>query len=169
MPPEPAPEFSRPLPLGLVGPEGRRETLEAGEGERIALARRFGIPSVESLRAELRLWLEADGAVRAEGNLRATVVQACVVTLEPVPQEVEEPVALRLLPPGREPRDEPDDEADEIATGKGVADLGEAVAEQLALALDPYPRAPEAALPAEASEAGEHPMAGLATLRAAKH
>ena len=172
MPPDddaPAPEFSRPLPLGLVGPEGRREVLEADEAERAALARRFGIPAVESLRAELRLSPDADGAVRAEGDLRAAVVQTCVVTLEPVPQTVEEPVALRLLPPGREPSDDPDEEADEVPTRHGVADLGEAVAEQLALALDPHPRAPGAALPAEASEPGEHPMAALAKLRAAKH
>jgi uncharacterized metal-binding protein YceD (DUF177 family) len=164
MPLDPAPEFSRPLPLGLVGPEGRREILEADEAERAALARRLGIPAVEHLRAELLLRPEAGGAVRAEGRLAAAVVQLCVVTLEPVEQRVEEVVDLRLLPAGREPQDEAD-EPDEIATQGGVADLGEAVAEQLALALDPYPRAPGAALPAEATDAGEHPMAALAKLR----
>ncbi len=164
MPPESSPEFSRPLPLGLVGPEGRREVLEADAAERAALARRFGIPAVERLRAELVLRPEADGAVRAEGRLDASVVQSCVVTLEPVAQRVDETVSLRLLPAGREPQDEAD-EPDEIATRNGVADLGEAVAEQLALALDPYPRAPGAILPAEASEEAEHPLAGLAKLR----
>ncbi len=169
MPPDdPAPEFSRPLPLGLVGPEGRRVVLEADEGERAALARRLGIPVVERLRAELLLRPETGGAVRAEGRLDAAVVQLCVVTLEPVAQRVEDEVALRLLPAGQEPRDEPD-EPDEIATRNGVADLGEAVAEQLALALDPYPRAPGAVLPAEASEPGERPMAALAKLRGARH
>jgi hypothetical protein len=162
----PAPEFSRPLPLGLVGPEGRREVLKADESERAALARRFGIPAVESFRAELLLRPETGGAVRAEGRLDAAVVQLCVVTLEPVAQRVEEAVDLRLLPPGREPRDEAG-EPDEVATRGGVADLGEAVAEQLALALDPYPRAPGAVLPAEANEPGEHPMAALAKLRGA--
>jgi uncharacterized metal-binding protein YceD (DUF177 family) len=162
-----APEFPRPVPLGLVGPEGRREVLEADEGERAALARRFGIPAVEHLRAELLLRPEADGAVRAEGRLAAAVVQLCVVTLEPVLQRVEEAVALRLLPAGLEPSDEPDDEADEIETRNGAADLGEAVAEQLALALDPYPRAPGAVLPAEAEDPGEHPLAALAQLRRA--
>jgi uncharacterized metal-binding protein YceD (DUF177 family) len=158
------PEFSRPLPLGLVGPDGRREVLEANEAERAALARRLGIPAVERLRAELLLRPETDGAVRAEGRLDAAVVQTCVVTLEPVAQRVEEAVALRLLPAGREPRDEAD-EPDEIATQGGVADLGEVVAEQLALALDPYPRAPGAVLPAEASDLSSHPMAALAKLR----
>lgn len=164
MPPDPAPEFSRPFPLGSVGPDGRREVLEADEAERAALAARFGIPAVESLRAELRLRPEADGAVRAEGRLAAEVVQSCVVTLEPVAQRVEEAVALRLLPAGLEPRDDPD-EPDEIPSRNGVVDLGEAVAEQLALALDPYPRAPGAVLPAEAADEAERPMAALAKLR----
>ena len=159
-------EFSRPLPLGLVGPEGRREVLEADEAERAALVRRFGIPAVESLRAELLLRPETDGAVRAEGRIDASVVQLCVVTLEPVAQRLEEAVDLRLLPPGREPQDEAD-EPDEIATEGGVADLGEAVAEQLALCLDPYPRAPGAILPTEANDRGERPMAALAKLRGA--
>ena len=167
MPPDgPAPEFSRLLRLGSVGPEGRREVLEADGAERAALARRFGIPAVESLRAELRLRPEADGGVRAEGRLAADVVQSCVVTLEPVAQRVEEAVELRLLPAGAEPRDEPG-EPDDIPSQDGVVDLGEALAEQLALALDAYPRAPGAELPAEASDAAERPLAALAKLRPA--
>lgn len=161
MPPDLPPEFSRRLRLGLVTPEGRREVLEADDAERAALARRLGIPVVERLRAELLLRPEADGAVRAEGTLEAAVVQTCVVTLEPVAQLVAERVSLRLLPAGREAHDDPDDEADEIATANGVADLGEAVAEQLALALDPYPRAPDAVLPDEAQEAAENAFAAL--------
>jgi len=167
MPPEPAPEFSRSLPLGLVGPEGRREVVEANEAECAALARRFGIPAVESFRAELLLRPDADGAVRAEGRLSAAVVQTCVVTLEPVEQRVDEALALRFLPKGREPQDEPD-ETDEIATRNGIADLGEAMAEQLALALDPYPRAPDALLPVDTAAipaAAGHPMAALSKLR----
>jgi Large ribosomal RNA subunit accumulation protein YceD len=168
MPPDPPPEFSRPLPLRLIGPEGRREVVEASETECAALARRFGIPGVERLRAELLLRPDVDGAVRAEGRLYAAVVQACVVTLEPVEQQIDETVALRFLPEGREPQDEPD-QTDEIATRHGIADLGEAMAEQLALALDPYPRAPDAALPAGSADAGsataEHPMAALAKPR----
>ena len=126
MPPpdaSPAPEFSRPLALGLVGPDGRREVLEANEAERAALARRFGIPAIERLRAELLLRPEADGAVRAEGRVDAAVVQSCVVTLEPVAQRVDEAVDLRLLPPGREPQDEPD-EPDEIATARSGSASG---------------------------------------------
>lgn len=163
MPGEPI-EFSRPLALGRVGPEGRTEVLEATDSERAALARRFGIPAVQSLRATLRLEPEADGAVMVRGRLEAAVVQDCVVTLEPVPQRVAEDIAFRLLPPGREPSDGPD-EPDEIETEHGVAELGEAVAEQLALALDPYPRAPDAVLPPEATDESAGSFAALAALR----
>jgi len=167
MPPDRvAPEFTRLLPLGLVGPEGREEVLEAAPAEREALARRFGIPAIGSLRAKLRLVPERDGTVVARGTLSASVTQTCVVTLEPVEQQVEEEVALRFLPAGREP-DEGPEEIDEIEAVGGVADLGEAVAEQLSLALDPYPRAPGAALPeiGEGNGSAEGPFAGLAALR----
>ncbi|MFC7477642.1 YceD family protein [Dankookia sp. GCM10030260] len=167
MPPE-APkgpiEFSRPLPLGRVGPEGRTEALVATAAECAALARRFGILGVDSLRATLRLEPDEDGAVVVTGRLEAAVVQACVVTLEPVPQRVAEEIVCRLLPAGREPAEGPDD-PDEIECAHDVADLGEVVAEQLALALDPYPRAAGAELPAEATDDSAGAFAALAALR----
>ena len=162
-------EFSRPLPIGLVGPTGRHEVLEADAAERMALAARFGIPAIARLRAELELVAETDGSVVARGRMLAEVTQDCVVTLEPVAQAIDEAVALRFLPPGREPADGPED-MDEIPTGPGgVADLGEAIAEQLSLALDPYPRAEGAELPAEATEPVANPFAALAALRRPRH
>ena len=162
-------EFTRLLPLGLVGPDGRHEEIVASPAECAALAERFGILGIDSLRAVLDLAPEADGSVLVRGSLRAEVTQACVVSLEPVTQQVEEAVALRVLPPGREPADGPDD-LDEIATAQGgVADLGEALAEQLSLALDPYPRAAGAELPAEAQDAPETPFAALAALKRGLH
>jgi uncharacterized metal-binding protein YceD (DUF177 family) len=164
MPLDPAPEFPRPLPLGTVPQAGRRLSLTATPEECAALAARFGILSLESLAAELRLDVEEEGTVRVEGRIAASLTQACIVTLEPVAQTVDEPVAFRLLPPGREPQDGPDD-IDEIECPAGTADLGEAVAEQLALALDPYPRAPDAELPEEATDHSAGAFAGLAGLR----
>ncbi len=158
-------ELPRPLPLGLVGTAGRRETITATPAECAALAARFGIPAVAALRAVIDLSPDEDGSVLARGRLEARVTQACVVTLEPVEQAVAEDFTLRFLPGGREPDDGPE-EIDEIPTGPGdVADLGEALAEQLALALDPYPRAPGAEMPDEAREAASSPFAGLAALR----
>jgi len=141
-----APEFSRVVALAPLPDSGREERLEASAAECAALARRFRIPAVDRLAARLLLRPEPGGGVLATGTLWADVVQACVVSLEPVAQHVEEPVTLRLLPPGDEPSDDPDG-PDEIPIEGDAVDLGEAIAEQLALALDPYPRAPGAKLP----------------------
>ena len=164
MPPDPSPEFSRPLPLGAVPQSGRRLSLEATPAECAALAARFDILTLDSLAAELQLTVEEEGTVRVEGRITASLAQACIVTLEPVAQQVDHEVAFRLLPPGREPQDGPDD-LDEIDCPDGVADLGEAVAEQLALALDPYPRAPDAELPDEATDLSAGAFAALAGIR----
>ncbi|CAA9211678.1 MAG: Conserved hypothetical protein, gene in Ubiquinol-cytochrome C chaperone locus [uncultured Craurococcus sp.] len=164
MPPDQGPEFSRPLALGMVREGGRHLSLTATPAECAALAARFGILALDGLSAELHLTMEPEGTVRAKGRVAACLTQACIVTLEPVPQAVDEPVAFRLLPPGREPQDGPDD-IDEIECPDGTADLGEAVAEQLALALDPYPRAPGAELPDEATDRSADAFAALSALR----
>ncbi|MGG5808178.1 YceD family protein [Falsiroseomonas sp. CW058] len=161
------PEFSRPHRLG---PERRHIVLEATAGECSALAARFGILGVGALRAELDLLPESSGVVRVQGRLRAAVEQACVATLEPVAQEVDVPLALRILPDGTPPTDDDPDSPDEIESEGGVVDLGEAVAEQLALALDPYPRAPGAEIelpddPLDAPAAKPNPFAALARLK----
>ena len=91
------PEFSRQLAWGTIGRQEKREELEAGPHERAALAKRFGILEIGTLRAALRLRSEAGGAVRVRGRMTADVVQACVVTLDPVPQHIDEPVDLRFV------------------------------------------------------------------------
>ena len=165
MPPELLPgEFSRPLLLGSVGHAGRRLVLTATAEECAALAIRLGVLGIDALAARLDLAPEEGGTVRATGRLSASLTQPCVVSLEPVPQVVDEPVDFRLLPPGREPADGPDD-PDEIEAPDGVADLGEALSEMLALALDPYPRAAGAALPDSAGGAVTGGFAPLAALR----
>lgn len=163
-----APEFSRPVVLARIPPGGLEERLVAAPAECAALARRFGIPAVNRFAAVLRLRPEPGGTVRVEGQLSAEVVQECVVTLEPVTQAVEEAVTLRILPPGSSFSEDPEG-PDEIEAAGDVADLGEALAEQLALALDPYPRAAGASLDAPGGGEGEEPphgpFAGLAALR----
>lgn len=140
------PEFHRPLAIGRIGATGRREELVASEAERAALARRFEILAIGLLRAELLLNPAPGGAFVAEGRLVAEVTQSCIVTLEPVEQRLDLPLALRFIPEGSEPSEDPE-APDEIDIEGETIDLGEAVAEQLSLALDPYPRAPGAMLP----------------------
>ena len=168
------PEFPRPVALARIPPEGRQEWLRATPAECAALAKRFGIPAVNRFAADLLLKREPAGGVAIEGRISAEVVQDCVVTLEPVTQQIEDAVHLRILGPGEEASDDPESPDDVDAPG-GVADLGEAVSEQLALALDPYPRAPGAVLPDEVvaepeapPEASVSPFANLAALRGRK-
>lgn len=150
------PEFSRLVSLARLPEEGREVRLVANPAESAALARRFAIPAVNRLEATLLLRPEPGGSVAVSGRLSAEVVQECVVTLEPVTQALEEAVSLRILGPEEVPSDDPDS-PDEILAEGDAADLGEAIAEQLSLALDPYPRAPGAALPG--GEDGEEPPA----------
>lgn len=168
------PEFSRPIALARIAPEGRPEWLRATPAECAALAKRFGIPAVNRFAADLLLKREGGGGVSIEGRILAEVVQDCVVTLEPVIQQIDEAVFLRVLGPGEVASDDPE-APDDIEAPGGVADLGEAMSEQLALALDPYPRAPGATLPDDLTaepepppEASVSPFANLAALRGRK-
>jgi len=156
-------ELRRSLPLGAVPEGGRDERIVADAAECAALAERFGIPAIGRLEATLRLTPAPAGRVVAAGTLRADVTQVCVITLEPFDQSVEAEFRWCFLPPGEAPADGPDD-ADDIPTD-GHAELGEALAEELSLCLDPYPRAPGATLPTHGADPPTGPFAKLLPLR----
>ena len=123
--------------------------------ERAALARRFGLLALDRLEARLRLDHGGESLIRVTGRFEAEVTQACVVSLEPVHNLLEEAFsALYTLASAPVEHDiviDPEtEEPPEPADPRGI-DLGEAVAQQLALALDPYPRAPGAKLAAIAA------------------
>ncbi len=141
-----APEFSRPVRARPTPPE--RLAIEANETERTALAERFGICAIEQLRAELAF--EPDGAaVLATGTLTAEVIQTCAVSEEDFPVRIDEPLALLFVPEARavDPDEEaelPGDEPDEIEFSGDMFDVGEAVAQSLGLAIDPFAEGPGA-------------------------
>jgi len=175
---EPRPELSRPIAVDAVGERPLIRELSADAEERAALAARFGLLSLDRFEARLELRLERGlSAIRVRGRFEADLVQACVVSLEPVPARLVETVDLLYsLGSREEPRggellvDVDQDDPPEII-GPGGLDLGEALAQQLAIALDPYPRAEGADLealdrPAAAgSEPDEGPFAVLKQLR----
>lgn len=140
------PEFSRPVRIDTIGEGSRSIAIEADEAERAALATRFGLIALDSLSADAVLRREGD-AILAEGRMRAVATQACVASGAPVPAKVDEGFNLRFVPESEADADEielaPED-WDTIDYSGGAIDLGEAVAETLALGLDPFPRAPEA-------------------------
>lgn len=141
-----SPEFSRPVRIDTLGEGGRALSIEAEVAEREALAKRFGLVTIDSLSAHAELRREGD-LVFAEGRIRAAVSQACVASAVPVPATIDEPFNLRFVPEGPEAGQEIEldvEDFDTIDYAGGAIDLGEAVAETLALSLDPFPRAPDA-------------------------
>lgn len=175
----PASEFARPLRLDTLGEGERTIELAADPAERAALARRFGLIAIDALTASARV-RRAAGIVHVEGEFAARVTQSCIATGDPLPVAVNEPFRLRFAPEGSdEAHDEMElsaEDCDTIPYEGGAIDLGEAVAETLALALDPFPRGPQAdaALRAagvakEGEEEPSGPFAGLATLRGKLH
>lgn len=143
----PAPEFSRRVELSRVSSRSTAMPIVAEPGEREALARRFGLLALDRLEAEISLARLAGGFIRLTARFTAAVVQACVVSLDPVPGVLTEEFSLLY---GRSAPDSAvvvDLESEIVEPFEGDAiDVGEAVAQQLALALDPYPRAPGARL-----------------------
>ena len=142
------PEFSRPVSLDRIAASGTVRKIAAEEEERRALAKRFGIVSIESLAADVVLRRTRKGDVGFSAHFSARVEQECVVTLEPVTSEIDEEVTLLFRPVGEEKLLEktvviPTDEDFEPFAGDSL-DIGEAIAVELALSLDPFPRSPEA-------------------------
>jgi uncharacterized metal-binding protein YceD (DUF177 family) len=160
-----SPELHRPLAIDRVGLAGLDVTVEASPAECAALAQRMGLPAVLELTCAFHLTRDSAGGVLADGHLTARVVQTCVVSLEDFTTTIEERFAVRCVGEGEEIEDPDPDSLDEITFADGTLDLGEAAAQQLALALDPYPHAPGAALPDVSDGSVSHPFDVLATLR----
>jgi uncharacterized metal-binding protein YceD (DUF177 family) len=167
------PEFSRLERVDSIGERERAVSIEADATERAALAERFKLIAVDTLSADLTLRREAAGIV-VRGRVRGRVRQACVVTDEPVETEIDEPIALRFVATGESGEEEIELGAEDLDTAPlegGAIDLGEAAAETMALALDPFPRAAgaEAALRAAGvlSEEDARPANAFAALKAA--
>jgi uncharacterized metal-binding protein YceD (DUF177 family) len=133
------PEFSRPLPVDRVPPGGSVEKVVAEPAERDALANRLGVECVHTLSAVLEAMPWRGGGLKVKGTLVADLDRVSVVSLEPFRARVEYPVERYFLPAAAL-AETGDDTADPIAGGE--IDLGEIVAETLALELDPYPRRP---------------------------
>jgi len=165
--------FSRKMKLGAVGASPVQRLIEADAGERAALAAQFGLPAIASLAGAFTLVSPAgsgSGVIEATLNLAARLTQTCVVSLEPFDATILETASLRFIPASALREDaelaELDPESlegpDELPYAGDVIDLGAALAEQLALALDPYPRKPGATLPPDVSSSGGNPFALLA-------
>jgi uncharacterized metal-binding protein YceD (DUF177 family) len=128
---------------------GGQLVIEASPEERTALATRFGLGAVEGLRAEVSLE-QRPRAIRATGRLTAAIQQPCAISGEDFPVAIDEAIDLRFVEAGQHPASGPEeieleaDDCDEIDYAGEMFDLGEAVAQTLGLAIDPYAEGPNA-------------------------
>lgn len=164
--------FAHQLRLDQIR-DGERLDLVADDAERTAIARRLDLDALDRFEAHVTLTRSGE-SIRAEGRLAASLTQSCVVTRDPIAAHLDEPFELKFAP---EPATAAPDEEVELGAGEldvvfhdGAAiDLGSALADTLALSLDPYPRSAgaEAALKEAGvlSEEQASPFAVLAKLR----
>jgi uncharacterized metal-binding protein YceD (DUF177 family) len=160
--------WTRPVAVADLPSEGAAFELAPDEAVRTELARYAGVLALPALRARLTLIPSGKGGVLVEGDLEATVRQTCVVSLEAFDTNLRESIAVRFAPataesvPGQLGEEDP---PDPLVDGR--LDLVAVVAEFLALAIDPYPRKPDAVFmpPAETNEIKDSPFAALAKLK----
>jgi uncharacterized metal-binding protein YceD (DUF177 family) len=163
--------FAHDLRLSQIR-DGERIELVADDAERAAISDRLGLGSIDRLEAQATLSRKGD-LIRATGRLAASLEQSCVVTGDPVPAHVDAPFDLMFTP---EPAGDPDEEielgesdCDTVFYEGGSIDLGGAIADTLALSLDPYPRSASADLALKEagvlSEGEAGPFAALSELK----
>ena len=166
--------WSVPVALHEVAATGRHLELAADERARAAIAKLAGLRSVPQLRAVLDLAPRGRDGLRVAGRVSATVEQTCVVTLEPMENEIDEEIDLVFAPTaaaaslvdhGGAPVEIGADDGPEPLIG-GVVDLGVLATEFLILGIDPYPRKADAVLEgASAGDGAANPFAVLAALK----
>ena len=167
-------DFTHRLPLDRIR-DGERVDLIADEAERGAVSDRLGLARIDRLEAHAALARDGD-TIRACGRLQAALEQSCVVTGEPIAAHVDEPFELlfRPEPAVAHPGEEIElgaEECDVVFHDGSAIDLGTAIADTLALSIDPYPRS--AGAEAALREAGimteeqAGPFAALAKLKRA--
>jgi uncharacterized metal-binding protein YceD (DUF177 family) len=165
--------WSVPVARAEIPQEGKRFELAADEATRAELARLAGLRSLPRLQATFNVARQGSDGLRVAGEVSATVGQTCVVTLEPLDNEIREEVDLIFSPPDPAFADTDNDEEPEVIDPKGpepligdTIDLGALASEFLMLGIDPYPRKPGAKFePPEAADDSAHPFAALAALK----
>jgi len=167
--------WSVPVRLDEVPETGLHLDIEADAGARAAVAMAAGVNEVPQLAAGFDVARHGRDGLRVVGTVSARVCQTCVVTLEPVENEIEEQVDLVFVPASG-----PRSTAREVNLGTeaveppeslidGVIDLGAVATEFFMLGIDPYPRKPGAVFdPPQSADAAARPFAALAALRSAR-
>jgi uncharacterized metal-binding protein YceD (DUF177 family) len=169
--------WSVPVNVVQIPDTGLHRDLEADRAAREAMAEVGGLREVLSASASLDVTPKNGGRFHVTGHVRARIGQTCVVTLDPIENEIDEPIDLVFAPPEQIPDlselvDEATESVKEIPDPpepiiRGVIDLGRLATDALFLAVDPYPRRPDAVFepPVEATDPNDHPFAALKALQ----
>ena len=166
-----------PVIVAQIPDAGLHREIEADQAARAAIAALADVREVVSAHASLDVVQQRDGKVHVQGRVRARIGQTCVVTLDPIETEIDEPIDQLFAPPEQIPElaelveDDPNSEADtadppEPIVG-GQIDLGRLAADALFLGIDPYPRKPGVVFeqPTELANPDDHPFAMLKALQ----
>jgi uncharacterized metal-binding protein YceD (DUF177 family) len=169
--------WSVPVIVAQIPETGLHRDIEAGPAARAAMAEVADLRDVLSASASLDVTPKGGGRFHVAGRVRARVGQTCVVTLDPIENDIDEEVDLIFAPPEQIPElsalvDEAAESDDEIPDPpepivNGVIDLGRLATDALFLGIDPYPRRPDAVFepPLVAEDPEDHPFAALKALQ----
>ena len=168
--------WSVPVVAAQIPDTGLHREFEASASERRALAELGGLREVKSANASLDLTLIHQGRVHVIGRVKARIEQTCVVTLDPIENDIDEAIDLIFAPPEQIPAladlvnaaesdSEIPDPPEPIVNG--AIDLGRVATDALFLGVDPYPRKPEAVFepPLILDDPEDHPFAALKALK----
>jgi uncharacterized metal-binding protein YceD (DUF177 family) len=173
----PADPWQARVAVAQIPDTGLHRAFEASEAAREVMAKIVGLREIFAASASFDMSLKSGGRVHVTGRVRAKIRQVCVVTLEPIENEIDEPIDLTFAPAEQIPRlsdlvDDSAESSEEIPDPPepitdGMIDLGRLATDVLFLAVDPYPRRPDAVFePApEVIDPDDHPFAALKALK----
>ncbi len=136
----PVPELSRIILAARIPNLGSFEKVKADAKELLALAKRFDVPAVHSITAGVRVSPWRGGGLKVIGDVNVSLDRVSVISLEIFTTKQKIEIERFILAPGQLAPEDSDEDFDVIANGE--IDLGEIIAECVALELEPYPRAP---------------------------
>jgi uncharacterized metal-binding protein YceD (DUF177 family) len=166
-----------PVIVAQIPDTGLHREIEADAAARKAMAEVAGLREIFSVRASFDVTPKGEGRFQVTGNVWARIGQTCVVTLDPIENDIDEAIELMFAPPEQIPaladlveddfeRDVEIPDPPEPIVG-GVIDLGRLATDALLLGVDPYPRKPGVEFEPQvvAADPEDHPFAALKALK----
>ena len=166
-----------PLAVEQIPVTGLHRDLVADQATRLAVADVSGLREVLSVQASFDVTPKSGGRFHVAGHVRARIGQTCVVTLEEIESDIDEPIDQIFAPPDQIPEmaalaDEAEASDEDTPDPpepieNGIIDLGRLATDALYLGVDPYPRKPDVVFEplVEAPDPEDHPFAALKALQ----